>query len=263
MEYLRPRKEVNAGRVGLISHGEGGRAAAIAAARHRAVAFVVMLGAAAIPLAENFVEGGRLSAEAAGELHAKAEGQASLMRGILKIGLRESDPATLEKGLREFLAGKVPESQIASQMRQWSSPALRTAMSYDPGPELKKIPCPVLALYAEKDFTVPAKLNVPAMRAALAENHAAQVEELPDLNLLFQTAEVGIGREANWAEETMSPAVLKKIADWVVRPDTVVARALMPGESGSAVEGKWTGAPGSQNMVDWHRVRDAAGPRKG
>jgi hypothetical protein len=75
----------------------------------------------------------------------------------------------------------------------------------------------VLALYAEKDFSIPARLNLPAMRAALAANKAADVEELPDLNLLFQTADVGIGREANWAEQTTSPAVLQKIAEWVVR----------------------------------------------
>jgi hypothetical protein len=181
------------------------------------VAFVAMLGASAIPQAENSVEGSRLSAEANGALYAEAETQASLMRGILTIILRESDPATLEKKLREFLAGKLPESQLAAQMRQWTSAAFREAMSYDPGPELKKITCPVLALYAEKDFTVPARLNVPAMRGALAGNKAGEVEELPDLNLLFQTADVGIGREANWAEETTSPMVLKKIADWVVR----------------------------------------------
>ena len=217
LEYLRTRKGVNAGRVGFISHGEGGRAAGMAATRNRNAAFVVMLGAGAIPLAENFVEGGRLSAEANGELYGKAEAQASLMRGVLTIVLRESDQAVLERKLREFLVGKFPESQIASQIRQWTSAALRTAMSYDPAPELKNITCPVLALYAEKDFSVPAKLNVPAMRAALAGNKTAEVEEFPDLNLLFQTADVGIGREANWAEETMSPAVLKKIADWVVR----------------------------------------------
>ena len=75
-------------------------------------------------------------------------------------------------------------------------------MSYDPAPDLKKITCPVLALYAEKDFAVPAKLNVPAMRAALAGNKAGEVEELPDLNLLFQTSDVGIGREANWQTES-------------------------------------------------------------
>jgi CubicO group peptidase (beta-lactamase class C family)/pimeloyl-ACP methyl ester carboxylesterase len=218
LEYLRTRKEVDSSRVGLISHGEGGRVAGTAAARNRNAGFVVMLGAAAVPLAANLVEGSRLSAEAGGELYAKAEAQASLTREVYSIILRDSDPATLEKRLRDSLAGKLPESQITAQMRQWTSAAFRTAMSYDPGPELKQIPCPVLALYAEKDFTVPAKLNVPAMRAALAGNKAAEVEELPDLNLLFQTADVGAGREANWAEETMSPIVLKRIADWVAGP---------------------------------------------
>src|SRR5262249_10245844 len=134
--------------------------------------------------------------------------------------LRESDQATLERKLRDFLAGKFPDAQIAAQMRQWTSAAFRRAMSYDPAPELKKIICPVLALYADKDFAVPARLNVPAMRAALAGIKAVEGEELSGLSLLFQTADVGIGREANWVEETMSPAVLKKIADWVLRQGT-------------------------------------------
>ena len=64
---------------------------------------------------------------------------------------------------------------------------------------------------------MPAKLNLPAMRAALeaSGNQNFQVEELADLNLLFQTADIGIGREANWTEETISPVVLKRIADWL------------------------------------------------
>ena len=106
LEYLRTRKEVNASRVGLISHGEGGLAAGIAAARNRNTAFVVMLGAPAIPLGDNSVEGARLSAAANGELYAKAEAQASLMRGILTIVLQESDQATLEKNRRDLRLGK-------------------------------------------------------------------------------------------------------------------------------------------------------------
>ena len=91
--------------------------------------------------------------------------------------LRESEQATLERKLRDFLVGKLPDAQIAAQMRQWTSPAFRRAMSYDPAPELKKITCPVLAVYADKDFAVPAGLNVPAMRAALAGNKASEVLE--------------------------------------------------------------------------------------
>ncbi|MBZ5621273.1 MAG: hypothetical protein LAQ69_21475 [Acidobacteriia bacterium] len=77
----------------------------------------------------------------------------------------------------------------------------------------------MLALYAEKDLSVPSELNLPAMRAALeaSGNKNFKVEELPDLNLLFQTADVGIGREANWTEETISPVVLKRIVDWLSR----------------------------------------------
>jgi pimeloyl-ACP methyl ester carboxylesterase len=216
LAYVAARKEVNASRIGLLSHGEGARTAALTAARDGHAAFVVMLGAPAVRAADNSVEGSRLSAEANGELYARAEEQSSLTRGILKIVLEESDPAALEKKLREFLAGKLPEPQIAAQMRQWTSAAFRTAMSYDPAPELRNIACPLLALYAEKDFTVPAKLNVPAMRTALKGNKAGEVEEFADLNFLFQTADTGIGREANWAEETMSPVVMKRIADWVL-----------------------------------------------
>jgi hypothetical protein len=40
---------------------------------------------------------------------------------------------------------------------------------------------------------------------------------VPDVNMLFQTADVGIGREANWAEETMAPSVLTHIADWIAQ----------------------------------------------
>jgi CubicO group peptidase (beta-lactamase class C family)/dienelactone hydrolase len=215
--YLKTRPEVDAHKIGLLSHGEGGLAAPMVAARNQDVAFVVMMGAPAVPTATNSVESNRLSAVGNGELYRKAEEQAAETRKILAVVQEEKDPAGLDGKLREFLAGGVPEAQIEGQIRQWTSPAFRRTLTYDPAAELKKLACPVLALYAEKDWSVPAELNLPAMRAALeaSGNRNFQVEELPDLNLLFQTADVGIGREANWTEETISPVVLKKIADWV------------------------------------------------
>jgi uncharacterized protein len=150
-------------------------------------------------------------------LYRKADEQAAETRKILSVVQEEKDPASLDRKLREFLAGKVSEAQIAGQIRQLTSPAFRRMLTYDPAAALKKLACPVLALYAEKDLSVPAELNLPAMSAALESsgNKKFKVEELPDLNLLFQTADVGIGREANWTGETISPEVLKKIADWL------------------------------------------------
>ena len=163
------------------------------------------------------MESNRLSAEGNGELYRKADEQAAETRKILSVVQQEEDPASLDRKLREFLARKVPEAQIGGQIRQLTSSAFRRTLTYNPAAGLKKLACPVLALYAEKDLSVPAELNLPAMRAALESsgNKNFKVEELPDLNLLFQTADVGTGREANWTGETISPVVLKKIADWL------------------------------------------------
>jgi pimeloyl-ACP methyl ester carboxylesterase len=217
--YLKTRSQVDPHKIGLLSHGEGGLAAPIVAARNHDVAFVVMMGAPAVTAAQNSVESGRLTAEGNGERYRKADEQAAETGKLLSALQEEKDPAALDRKLREFLAGKVPEAQIAGQIRQWTSPAFRRTLAYDPAGELKKLACPVLALYAEKDLSVPAELNLPAMRAALeaSGNKNFKVEELPDLNMLFQTADVGIGREANWTEETISPVALKKIADWLAQ----------------------------------------------
>jgi len=57
------------------------------------------------------------------------------------------------------------------------------------------------------------------MRYALdaSGNRTFEVEELVDLNVLFQTADVVIFREANWPEETISLVALKRIANWLTQ----------------------------------------------
>jgi CubicO group peptidase (beta-lactamase class C family)/alpha-beta hydrolase superfamily lysophospholipase len=215
--YLKTRAEVDPRKIGLISHGEGGLAAPIVAARDRDVAFVVMMGAPAVPSGENSVQSTLLNSEANGEIYRKAEEQAAETRTILSLVRAEQDAAALERKLREHLAGRMPEAQVEARVRQWTSATFRRNMTYDPAVELRKLACPVLALYADKDLFVPAELNTPAMRAALSSggNKNFQVETVADVNFLLQTADVGIGREANWTEETMSPVVMQKIAEWV------------------------------------------------
>ena len=216
LTYLKTRAEVNGGKIGLLSHGEGGLVASKVAARHPEVAFLVMLGAPAVPSAENSVENTRLTLEGNGELPRKAEAQAADTRRVFALLRGEKDPVALEKQLREYLAGKLPEAQIAGQVRQWTSPAFLRQITNDPAVELKKLACPCSP--STRKWTSPCpRAESAAMRAALEASGTKkfEVEELPDLNLLFQTADVGIGREANWTEETISPVVLKRFADWV------------------------------------------------
>src|SRR5207237_109577 len=100
-------------------------------------------------------------------------------------------------GLRRFRRGGgpwrrttaiSPGDQINLQVKALTAPWYRYFLSYDPAPALASLACPVLALNGEKDLQVPAAQNLPAIRRALAHNTSAQVEQLPGLNHLFQTA---------------------------------------------------------------------------
>jgi hypothetical protein len=85
----------------------------------------------------------------------------------------------------------------------------------DPVPTLRKLKTPVLVLNGSLDLQVPSKENLALMRAALKDNKGATVIELPNLSHMFQTAKTGSPAEYSQIEETISPAALKVITDWV------------------------------------------------
>ena len=82
---------------------------------------------------------------------------------------------------------------------------------------LRRTLLPVLALNGSLDLQVLASVNVPALRAAFeaAGNERASVMELVGYNHLFQSATTGSPREYGQIEETMAPAVLTQITDWI------------------------------------------------
>jgi len=90
-------------------------------------------------------------------------------------------------------------------------------MNYDPGTDLQKVRCPLLALNGDKDTQVPADINLAGIEHALkqAGNSNYEIKKLSGLNHLFQTAQTGHPWEYGKIEETFSPAVLKLIADWI------------------------------------------------
>ena len=91
----------------------------------------------------------------------------------------------------------------------------RHFLTYDPVPALKAVKVPVLALLGGKDIQVTTSQNAPLLRAALAGNPRAQVVELPGLNHLLQECKTGSIEEYATIEQTMSPAALKVVTEWV------------------------------------------------
>ncbi len=216
--YLKTRSEVDPHRIGLIGHSEGGIVAPMAAAQNPDVAFIVMMAGSGVPGDEILVAQGMLISEAAGTSHEEAEKNAADEREVLQIVEHEKDDAALEKELREKLAGKITEAQLRAQIKTLASPWFRYFLTYDPATALRKVTCPVLALIGEKDLQVPPKQNLPVIRKALADggNKNFEVDELPGLNHLFQTAKTGAISEYSEIEETIAPVALEKIASWIL-----------------------------------------------
>jgi hypothetical protein len=113
----------------------------------------------------------------------------------------------------------VPDAQIDVAIQQLTSPWMRYTLTYDPATALRKVACPVLALNGEKDLQVSAAQNLPAIKKALEEggNKQIEIDELPGLNHLFQTAKTGSPTEYAQIEETISPVALDKVASWILK----------------------------------------------
>jgi len=111
----------------------------------------------------------------------------------------------------------MPAAGAAQTVRQLSSPWYRWFIAYDPRPTLRKLRVPVLALNGDKDVQVVAAQNLPSIREALKDDPKAEVVELPGLNHLFQTADTGAPSEYARIEETIAPAALRLVGDWVVK----------------------------------------------
>ncbi len=75
----------------------------------------------------------------------------------------------------------------------------------------------MLALGGEKDLIVWPKDNLPAIEAALKAggNKDYTIKELPKLNHMFQTCELGSPFEYVWIDETIAPVALEQIGEWI------------------------------------------------
>lgn len=214
VDYLKTRAEVDARRIGLIGHSEGGIIAPMVAARDRDVAFVVMMAGTGLPGDQIIEAQQRLIEEGSGAPKEVVEKDAAEEKQLIALVEKPQDGAALDKQLRALLPGK-PQAQIEFAESPW----FRNFLTYDPATALRQLKCPVLVLNGEKDLQVPPALNLPAIRKALNEggNRHYEIDELPGLNHLFQPAKTGLPTEYSQIEITIAPVVLDKIATWILK----------------------------------------------
>ena len=90
-------------------------------------------------------------------------------------------------------------------------------LTLDPRPLLRQVKVPILAMAGELDLQVPPDPNQSEIEKALraTENKDVTVSTLVGLNHLLQAAETGHPSEYARIEETISPAALEIVAEWI------------------------------------------------
>ncbi|MFI5312107.1 MAG: alpha/beta hydrolase family protein, partial [Gemmatimonadales bacterium] len=188
LAYLRTRREVDAGRLGVVGHSEGGLIGPMVAVAEPSLRAVVTL---------------------AGPAYNGLE--------IIRYQQRNAvdRDSTLKPSQRDS-AYRAAASELDTMMA--ASPWLKFFVSYDPLATARRVKAPALILQGETDHQVTAvqaeKLGA-AMRAG--GNRDVTVRVFPQLNHLFiHDSDGSVTGYARLPTNKVDPAVLGAIADWLV-----------------------------------------------
>jgi hypothetical protein len=214
-QALSARREIDAKRVGLVGHSEGGLIAPMLAAAHPEIAFVVMVGGPGVTGEQILLAQAAAIMKASGTPDAAVAANTALQKQVFAILREDTSMARIAERIGAIPAGSKEAS--AALVKQAASPWMRFFVLYDPAPVLAKVRCPVLAIGAELDLQVLPAQNLPAIRAALTQggNQDHTVLELPGLNHLLQPAKTGLPAEYAQIEVTIAPGALDVITAWI------------------------------------------------
>ena len=218
--WLKNQAEIDASRVGVLGHSEGGIIAPAVAAADKSVAFVVMIAGPCIRGDKLFVLQSAMTAKAYGApedyIARRKIFDQELYSAILSAPSESAAVDRAKAHVAQGVADKIVDAQEAETLaKDGTTPWERYFLAYDPAPTLARLTVPVLALNGSLDVQVPAKENLVAAREALKKNPKGTAMELAGMNHLLQDAKTGAPSEYNDIEETMSPAALKIITDWL------------------------------------------------
>jgi pimeloyl-ACP methyl ester carboxylesterase len=218
--WLKTQSQIDASRIGVLGHSEGGIIAPAVAAADKSVAFVIMIAGPCIRGDKLFVLQSAMTAKAYGapdDYIAKRKIFDQELYTAILSAPSESSAFDLVKALvAHGVADNIVDANEADTLPEDdTTPWERYFLAYDPAPTLSRLTVPVLVLNGSLDVQVPAKENLAAAHEALRNNSDATVIELPRMNHLLQDAKTGAPNEYNDIDETMSPVAIKIITGWL------------------------------------------------
>lgn len=217
-DYLRNRKEINAKKVGILGHSEGGVINFMVSSRRPEVGFLVSLAGPSVNGIEVLKEQQAAILRASGMSEEMVQFNGNANAQMFDIIETSNDREEADTLLRQLLKGWGYNEELTEQtVGQMASPWMYYFLRYDPTDAIVKTNCPALLLNGTKDLQVIASQNLPGYEKIIAEHGKTNLtlRELPGLNHLFQHCETGSPNEYFEIEETISPEVLEMIVGFV------------------------------------------------
>ena len=208
--------------IGLIGHSEGGMIAPIVSTTNKNVKFLVLMAGPGTQLDELLLKQNESAGKLAG-MSDKDLAEAKIGNQKIYNFIKNYKGNNYETDLKNFMTenfkGKMTDAEINQTVNQTKKNWFRYFIKFNPDHYLSKIKIPVLALNGNKDFQVPAKDNLNAIKKSLtkAGNKNFEIAEMEGLNHLFQECKTGAFSEYADIEQTISPKVLEKMSSWILK----------------------------------------------
>ena len=197
-------------KVGVIGHSEGGTIALMLAAEKNAD-FIVSLAGMVVSGAETLVSQNRIALADAG---IEADGIENYCDALMEVFMANVNGDSMPNIENHDLPLALKQNLRAVQ-HQIQMPYMKHFLALDMRPLLSRITCPVLALNGTKDIQVEHGTNLSALRNGLPANEKNSIESIDGVNHLFQHCNTGAVSEYREIEETISPAVIEIIIEWI------------------------------------------------
>ena len=228
--FLLNDARIDATKIGIMGHSEGGMIAPMVAARNPGVAFVVMLAGPGLKGEDILLLQSDLIQKADSTPQSEIDANTALNKKMYAIAIKEKDDKKAADKMRvlidEYWKTVNPETIkkygldkkiLVQSVYQILTPWFRYFLQSDPAKYLVRVKCPVLAVNGSKDLQVPPQQDLEAIKKYLtkAGNKHFTIKEFEGLNHLFQHATTGSPSEYVDIEETFAPEVLEYLGKWI------------------------------------------------
>lgn len=232
-KYLSTRKDIDAQKIGLLGHSEGGIVAPLAFQKESKIAFTILMAGPAVNGGDIILAQTEAMLKASGASQEDIEKTLKQSKRTQEIVKNDGDWEAYEKemiqmGLKQI--EELPEEQkkyisdpetyiktiVKQQLQIVQTKWYTYFIKYDPSASLENLTCPTLALFGGLDLQVLASQNKPALEKAIqkAKNKDFTVKVFEKGNHLFQNAKTGLSNEYATLNKAFVDGFLEYIYNW-------------------------------------------------